>query len=62
VVLVRAPRRAAVVLSAVALTGALAACNGNDTTTDDPAGTDPGVTDPLAPGGGVEGEETEPTP
>jgi hypothetical protein len=44
---VRTPRRAAVALSALALTGALAAC-GDGTGTD----TDPAV--PPPPGGGVE--------
>jgi ABC-type oligopeptide transport system substrate-binding subunit len=59
---VRTPRRAAVVLSAFALTGALAACGGDDDV-NDTNGTDPGVTDPLAPEGGVEGEgEVEPAP
>jgi hypothetical protein len=58
---VRVPQRAAVVLSAVALTGALAACGGDDDVDDGTTGTDPGVTDPLAPGG-VEGEEEEVEP
>lgn len=39
----RVPRPAAVALSAVALTGVLAACGGDD----EPAGTDPGVQEPA---------------
>lgn len=52
---VRTPRRVAVVLSAVALTGALAACNDGGNV-DDPVVEEPGVGepggdgDPVAPG------------
>jgi hypothetical protein len=52
---VRTPRRAAVMLSALALSGALAACNGGEAQ-DDPVVNDPGVGepggdgDPVAPG------------
>ncbi|HVM27182.1 MAG TPA: hypothetical protein VM433_05835 [Mycobacteriales bacterium] len=64
----RVPRRAAVVLSAAALTTALAAC-GDDEITDDAPGTQPGVTDPVQPGGegeqedgAIDGEDEAPAP
>jgi hypothetical protein len=52
---VRTPRRAAVVLSALALTGALAACGDGTGTDADPA-VPPGggIEDPGPPGGGIE--------
>ena len=62
------PRPVAVALSAVALTGTLAACGGD---AEEPAGTDPGVQEPAItePGGVTDpdvpvapGEEVEPTP
>lgn len=52
----RIPRRAAVVVSALALTGSLAAC-ADDTDGGTGTGTDTGVEDPVAPADpGVGGE------
>lgn len=58
----RIPRRAAVLLSALALTGAVSACGGDDSTGDTAPGVDePGVeSGSLAPGVGE--PEVQPTP
>lgn len=52
----RVPRRPAVLLSALALTGSVAACAADDGAGAD-TGTQPGVEQP-APGGGTDGDET----